>query len=211
MALGLQHPSVATSLHDLAALYYTQGQYAKAEPFFEQALAIVEKAQGAEHPDVAHALNSLALLYLAQGQYAKAEPLFERALTIREKALGAEHHDVADSLHNLAALYYTQGQYAKAEPYMSERLEFGKRRWDRSTPTWRRAWKTTHSVCEPWAVRRKPLLLKTVRGPFGLRAPDWKSRVPVPPPPGCPSSLFVSRRNRHVESRGRGLRPSQKD
>jgi hypothetical protein len=31
-ALGEEHPSVAASLNNLAALYYTQGRYTEAEP-----------------------------------------------------------------------------------------------------------------------------------------------------------------------------------
>jgi tetratricopeptide (TPR) repeat protein len=47
---GPEHPDVANSLNNLAALYYSQGQYAKAENLYERALAIWEKALGPEHP-----------------------------------------------------------------------------------------------------------------------------------------------------------------
>jgi tetratricopeptide (TPR) repeat protein len=116
MALGPEHPDVATSASNLAVLYVNQDQYAPAEPLYQLALAVQEKALGPEHPDVARSLNNLAELYRAQGQYAQAEFLCCRALAIREKALGPEHPDVAESLNNLAALYFDQGQYAKAEP-----------------------------------------------------------------------------------------------
>jgi tetratricopeptide (TPR) repeat protein len=82
-------------LNNLALLYFTRGQYAKAEPLYQRALSIWEKALGREHPDVANSLHNLALLYKTQGQYAKAERLYERALAIREKALGPEHPGVA--------------------------------------------------------------------------------------------------------------------
>jgi hypothetical protein len=42
--LGGEHSDVATSLNDLAGLYYNQDQYEKAEPLWERALAIREKA-----------------------------------------------------------------------------------------------------------------------------------------------------------------------
>jgi tetratricopeptide (TPR) repeat protein len=90
--LGPEHPDVATSLNNLAALYHNQGQYAKAEPLYQRALAIREKALGAEHPKVATSLNNLAALYHNQGQYAKAEPLYQRALAIYEKAGGYTRH-----------------------------------------------------------------------------------------------------------------------
>ena len=115
IALGTEHPDVATSLNNLAELYRNQGKYADAEPLMAQALTIREKALGPEHPATAMSLNNLAGLYDTQGKYADAEPLHRRALAIREKALGANHPDVAQSLNNLALLYYNQGKYADAE------------------------------------------------------------------------------------------------
>ncbi|WP_020396249.1 tetratricopeptide repeat protein [Thiolinea disciformis] len=89
--LGKEHPSVGTSLNNLAGLYESMGEYAKALPLYERSLAISEQALGKEHPDVGTSLNNLAGLYRAMGEYAKALPLFERALAIVEKSLGAEH------------------------------------------------------------------------------------------------------------------------
>jgi len=96
---------VASSLNNLALLYNSQGNYAKAEPLYVRSLAIWEKVLNSEHPDVATSLNNLAGLYESLGNYAKAEPLYLRSLAIREKVLGSEHPDVATSLNNLAGLY----------------------------------------------------------------------------------------------------------
>lgn len=41
--VGPEHPDVATSLNNLAALYDKQGDYAKAEPLYKRSLAIWEK------------------------------------------------------------------------------------------------------------------------------------------------------------------------
>jgi tetratricopeptide (TPR) repeat protein len=100
----------------LVADRFRVAEYAKAEPLFEQALAI------RENPHVATVLNDLARNYEEQGQYTKAEPLYERALAIREKALGLEHTDVVESLNNVARIYFNQGQYAKAEPLCKRAL-----------------------------------------------------------------------------------------
>ncbi len=121
-ALGPEHPDVATSLNNLALLYYNQGKYADAEPLYKRALAIKEKALGPEHPSVATSLNNLAALYRVQGRYAEAEPLHKRALAIREKALGPDHPYVATSLNNLALLYDDQGKYTEAEPLYKRAL-----------------------------------------------------------------------------------------
>ncbi len=111
---GPQDPRLGTSLNNLAVVYEDLGRYAEAEPLYNRALAIREKALGPDHPRVATSLNNLALLYHAQGKYAEAEPLYKRALAIQEKALGPEHPDVATSLENYAALLRETGRSAEA-------------------------------------------------------------------------------------------------
>ena len=42
------------------------GEYDRAQPLYERALAIWERTHGPEHPDVAHTLTDLAVLHLEQ-------------------------------------------------------------------------------------------------------------------------------------------------
>jgi CHAT domain-containing protein/Tfp pilus assembly protein PilF len=114
--LGPEHPSFATSLNNLAALYRDEGKYEEAESLYQRSLAIREKALGPEHPDLAGGLNNLADLYELEGKYQEAEPLYKRALTIQEKALGTDNPAFALSIANLAGLYGVEGRYAEAEP-----------------------------------------------------------------------------------------------
>ena len=113
--LGPEHPATATSLNDLATLYYGQGRYAQVEPLLQRALAIREKTLGPEHPNLATGLNNLALLYDEQGKYAQAVPLYQRALAIWEKALRPEHPQIATVLENYAALLHTLNRDAEAD------------------------------------------------------------------------------------------------
>ncbi|MBA4348538.1 MAG: kinesin [Thermodesulfovibrio sp.] len=122
-ALGIEHPDVAESLHNLAVLYRLTSRYSEAEPLHKRSLEIYEKTLGKDHPDVATSLNNLAELYRITGRYAEAEPLHKRSLVIREKTLGREHPDVATSLNNLALLYASTGKYAEAEPLHKRALE----------------------------------------------------------------------------------------
>ena len=115
------HP-VAKSLSNLAVVYDTKGDYARAEPLYQRALAILEKALGPDHPDVAKPLNNLAMLYKQKGDYARAETLYQRSLAILEKALGPEHAEVAKALNNLAECYRETGDYARAEPLYQRAL-----------------------------------------------------------------------------------------
>src|SRR5215469_373937 len=78
-ALGPDHPSVASALDNLAALYKAEARYADTEPLYQRALSIRENVLGPDHPDVAQSLKNLAELYSAQGRDAEAEPLYKRA------------------------------------------------------------------------------------------------------------------------------------
>jgi tetratricopeptide (TPR) repeat protein len=53
--LGPEHPDVATSLNNLANLYYVQGRYSEAEPLYLAGLRIlsqVSEQSGFEHPNL---------------------------------------------------------------------------------------------------------------------------------------------------------------
>ena len=115
-AYGPADQKTATALGRLAITYGELGDYAKALPLEERALAIREKALGPEHPETVDALSYLALIHNGLGDYAKALPLGERALAIREKTLGPEHPETADALYNLAITHRDLGDYATALP-----------------------------------------------------------------------------------------------
>ena len=103
------------------------GEYAKAEPLFQEALRVRQKVLGPEHPDTAQSFNNLAWLYRVMGEYDKAEPLYQEALRIRRKVLGPENPLTAQSLINLAWLYRAMGEYDKAEPLYREALRIYKK------------------------------------------------------------------------------------
>ncbi len=63
-----------------------QGRYAEAEPLFQRALAINEKALGPEHPDVAQSLENYAALLR---QTTRADEAVE--MEARAKAIWAKH------------------------------------------------------------------------------------------------------------------------
>ena len=78
--------------------------WAEAEPLYERAFAIREKALGPDHPDTATPLNNLAGLYQDTGRLAEAEPLYRRAVAILEKLLPIVHPNLAAARPNLATL-----------------------------------------------------------------------------------------------------------
>ncbi len=77
--------AVATSLNNLALLYHDQSKLADAEPLYQRALAIQEKALGPEHAEVATVLVNLSALLKATGRGVEAEDLGRRAREIRAR------------------------------------------------------------------------------------------------------------------------------
>jgi CHAT domain-containing protein/tetratricopeptide (TPR) repeat protein len=130
--LGEEHLSYANSLNNLAFLYYSMGDYARAEPLYRQASEIWKKLLGASHPEYATSLNNLALLYYSMGDYVRAEPLYRLVLEIKKKTLGEDHPDYAIGLNNLALLYKSMGGYARAEPLYRQALEIKKKAFGES-------------------------------------------------------------------------------
>jgi tetratricopeptide (TPR) repeat protein len=133
--LGLDHPDFAIDLSNLARLYHSQSDYAKALPMYVRSLAIREKALGKDHPSVATGLNDLALLYTEQTKFGKALPMYVRALAIDEKAFGKDHPSVTTGLINLAELYRAQGASAKVLPLLVRALAIREKELGKDHPS----------------------------------------------------------------------------
>ncbi|EFH89900.1 helix-turn-helix transcriptional regulator [Ktedonobacter racemifer] len=126
--LGPDHPQVATSLNNLAVLYWREGKYGEAEPLYRRALSILEQVPGSEHLQKAGVLTNLANLYRDQGKYVEAEPLCLRSLHVYEQVLDPDHLQLALPLNNLATLYASQGKYTEAGPLFLRALHI----WEQS-------------------------------------------------------------------------------
>jgi tetratricopeptide (TPR) repeat protein len=108
-------------LNRLAILYREAGQFTKALPLFERALAIREKTLGPDDPAMAESIKGLATVYLKLGQPAKALPLYERALSLTEALSNPKQEDLVEALNGLASALNDLGQYAKALPLYDRR------------------------------------------------------------------------------------------
>ncbi|WP_044172143.1 CHAT domain-containing protein, partial [Kamptonema formosum] len=111
------------SLNNLAALYGSQGRYEKAEPLYEEALAMYKRLFKSDHPNVALSLNNLALLYYSQDRYEKAEPLLEEALAMYKRLFQGDHPAVVTSLNNLAGLLAATNRPVEALARMKQAAE----------------------------------------------------------------------------------------
>lgn len=87
-----------------AEVLKAQGQYAEAQTYYAQALAILERVLGPDHPHTATILHNLGLLLHDQGQYAQAQHYHEQAVAIVERVLGPDHPATRVIRGNLAHL-----------------------------------------------------------------------------------------------------------
>jgi tetratricopeptide (TPR) repeat protein/CHAT domain-containing protein len=126
-ALGPTHSDTASSLHNLAYLYWRLGKDAEAAPLFQQAIDAYRKNAGEGSPNMATSLDCLGLLYRDRRDFAKAESVLQEALVLRKKILGEQHADTTSSLNSLGALYAQQKEFAKAEPLYRQAIEISKK------------------------------------------------------------------------------------
>lgn len=74
----------AFTLRTQAYGYFVQGDYRRAEPLLQSALALQEKHFGVDHPDLSRTCYYLGRLYDAQDHYRKAEHFYRRALALED-------------------------------------------------------------------------------------------------------------------------------
>ena len=108
--LGPDDPGLGPYLICLADIYYNPipcsptakvcpiPERDKAEPLYQRALTLTEKAHGPDAPAVARVLHKLARAQVGQYHYPQAVSLAQRALAIFEKTPDANLSDRAETL-----------------------------------------------------------------------------------------------------------------
>jgi tetratricopeptide (TPR) repeat protein len=99
------------------------GDYAAAQAFHEQALALRRRSLAADHPETAHSYGNLGNVYASRRQYRQARAWHERALAVRIAGLGPAHPEVAFSHVNLGRAYLDEGLVDDALPHLGRALE----------------------------------------------------------------------------------------
>lgn len=115
--IGPDDPRLANTLNDLGVLYGMQNRDIEAEPLFERALAINEKAFGRQHPSVVLALQNLSVIYASQNKFSEAQRAARESLEISLQLFGAYHPRIGSVCRTLATVYALQGKYEKAERF----------------------------------------------------------------------------------------------
>ena len=99
-------------------LAFQQGDYGRATPLYEEALA-ARRALG-DTEGMALALSNLGTVAQRRGDYARATALYEEALAL-QRALG-DTHGVAAQTQNLGRTALEQGEYGRATALLEEAL-----------------------------------------------------------------------------------------
>lgn len=102
-------------LRSMARIYMAYGEYAKAQPLAEQALAVA-KATNSPDTETSCCLIDLAWLYNNQGKMAEAENLCRSGLELQEKAYYKEHPYVAYTLRILTQFTRVRANTARLSP-----------------------------------------------------------------------------------------------
>jgi len=109
-------PEVQGRLLDAVGRVYGRlGEYGRARPLLERALATQLIAHGELHPEVVLAMENLASLVRASGRYEEAEGFFREALETAERVHGPEHPVVGRILSGLGRAVSDRALWAESE------------------------------------------------------------------------------------------------
>jgi len=117
---GRKYPSTKT-LRSMARVYMAYGEYAKAQPLAEKALALA-KIKGASDSELAMCLIDMATLYTYQGKLTDAEEMCKSGLELQKKILYKNHPYLAYTLSTLSSIYYEQDKYYQANSVLGEAI-----------------------------------------------------------------------------------------
>jgi RNA polymerase sigma factor (sigma-70 family) len=100
-----------------------KGQYAKAQPLWQEYRRQCEQVFGEKHPATGLSYNRLAINLKAQGRYADAQSLVQKALDLDRHLLGEKHPTTAGTCNNLGTNLSEQGKHAEAYPLLLKALD----------------------------------------------------------------------------------------
>ncbi|MCH9651948.1 MAG: serine/threonine-protein kinase [Deltaproteobacteria bacterium] len=106
----------------LAELWFSQGDYGRAGPAFQQILELRRTFLGEDHPKVAISLSDVAAVHQANGETATAIRFYTQALEVQRRGLGDRHFSVAQTQYNLATAHGNLGQWEEAQNLLQESI-----------------------------------------------------------------------------------------
>jgi tetratricopeptide (TPR) repeat protein len=108
---------------DMARLLTVQGNYAKAESYFTEAMVSIESGYGPNHLYTTKVLCSMAELYVLQQRYTEAEELISRVLPIQQRIYGPDHHFLVPAWLVKSSIYEADGDLANTKSLLEKSLD----------------------------------------------------------------------------------------
>ena len=119
---GSESRGYATSLNNLAVLYYNSGNYKLAENNFIEAIGILKKGLVPDQVETAVCLSNLGAMYYTIGNFDIASKTISEACGIIEKAHQQDNLFYAVILNNLASVVISDEYFASSDKKNSKRL-----------------------------------------------------------------------------------------
>jgi tetratricopeptide (TPR) repeat protein len=114
--LGDDNPAIGRTFYNLAIADYRRGDYAAAEPRFEEAVTRMRRVYGTEHPDVVWATAAMGRNQYHLGLHTDAERNLRWALDVKDPAARIVGRDFTLIGPTMVSLLIDQHRWAEAEP-----------------------------------------------------------------------------------------------
>ncbi|MCI0444290.1 serine/threonine-protein kinase [bacterium] len=108
--------------NNIAVLFNKQGNYAEAESYNRQTLALVRKIYGDNHPFLAHSMFNLGTTLFMRGDHDGAETFLRQSLELKIKHSGESDIDSLRSLKNLARVMSAKGDDRTAQTMFNQAI-----------------------------------------------------------------------------------------
>jgi tetratricopeptide (TPR) repeat protein len=116
--MGDSNPNLPILETNLATLYFSKGEYARAEASYRKALEILPTFFSREHADAVRARAGLGLTVTRLERAAEGEPYLLEALAIRQRTLRPDSYLIPYTESALGECLAAQKHYADAEPLL---------------------------------------------------------------------------------------------
>ena len=120
--LGLRHPGLIASLHNLGDLHEQRGQMGEALDLSERALAIQLESPDREGSAVADTLDRVARTLVGLGRFPEARRRLDEALSVRSRTDSAQTVGLARTLEVVGLLYRQWGRFREANEPLAQAI-----------------------------------------------------------------------------------------
>ncbi|HEY7336951.1 MAG TPA: tetratricopeptide repeat protein [Bryobacteraceae bacterium] len=124
---GEESPDLEIALHNLAAVYRSEGRLSEAIPLYERAIHLRESRAGATDLGLLLPLDGLALLYLDLHELRESKSVSDRALSIAHLHRDEQTAEAAAAFSAMGSILAAQARYSEARSWIGRALSVRER------------------------------------------------------------------------------------